>query len=69
MSEDKYSQKSGLLEQLLDKRAGELGRASGFVRRRSKLSAEVFVKGLVMGWTARPEGSLSMVSESCANKE
>jgi hypothetical protein len=57
MSQEKYSQKSALLEQLFDNSAAQFGRASGFVKRRSKLSAEVFVKGLVMGWTARPEGS------------
>lgn len=51
------------LHDFLNERVGVAGKISGFVQRASKLSAEVFVKTLVLGWSAKPEASLSELAQ------
>jgi hypothetical protein len=41
-------------------------RATGFVRRRSKLTGSLFVQTLVFGWLARPEASLEELARTTA---
>lgn len=54
------------LHEFLNERVGVAGRVSGFVQRVSKLSAEVFVKTLVLGLSAKPEANLSELAEYSA---
>jgi len=54
------------LHEFLNERAHLLGKVSRFVQRVSKLSAEVFVKTLVLGLAAKPQASLSELAEQSA---
>jgi hypothetical protein len=54
------------LQELLRVRARQAGRDSGFIQRERKLNGESFVSGLVWGWMANPEASLSELSQSTA---
>src|SRR5512141_3079801 len=47
------------MQELLEKEAERLGRETGFVQRRSKLSASKFEETLVLGLLERPEASLN----------
>jgi hypothetical protein len=55
------------LQRLLGKRADELGRETGFVQRRSKISGSKFSQTTVLGWLAKPNGSLSELSQTAAS--
>jgi hypothetical protein len=54
------------LQELLRVTARQAGRESGFIQRERKLSGESFVSGLVWGWMANPEATLSELSQSAA---
>lgn len=54
------------LHEFLNERVRLAGKVSGFVQRASKLSAEVFVKTLVLGLAAQPQASLSELAEQSA---
>jgi len=66
MFETKYSRQSQRLEAILGKSAEALGGVSGFVQRKSKLTAVVFVQALVLTWLEKPTGSLTDVAQSCS---
>ena len=54
------------LQELLRVTARQAGRESGFIQRERNLNGESFVSGLVWGWMANPEASLSELSQSTA---
>ena len=54
-----YTQQSATIQQLLHETAAEHGTMSGFVQRRSKMSAEAFVQTLVLGLLAGGEATLN----------
>jgi hypothetical protein len=54
------------LQELLRVTARQTGRESGFIQRERKLNGESFVGGLVWGWMANPEATLSELSQSAA---
>lgn len=56
------------LNQVLRAAPAEHARVSGFCRRRSKLSAAVFVQTLVLGWLANPGASLTELSMVAAER-
>ncbi|HLY27340.1 MAG TPA: IS4 family transposase [Aggregatilineales bacterium] len=66
MFKDKYSRQQERLVDLLETSARRLGKTTGFVQRQSKLSAAVFVQGLVLTWLEKPLASLSVVAQSCS---
>ena len=66
MFQNKYNQQQEQLQQFLGKRVEEVSRATGFVRRKRKLSGKVFVQALVMSWLERPLATLNEVRQSCA---
>lgn len=55
------------MQELLEKEATRLGRATGFVRRASKLSASKFVESLVLGLLERPDASLNELVQVSAD--
>lgn len=54
------------MQRVLTIRAEELARPTGFVERKSKLSASVFAKTLVFGWLQVPQASLSKLAQVAA---
>lgn len=54
------------LQRLLSKRADELGRETGFVQRRSKVTGSKFSQIAILGWLAKPNGSLNELSQMAA---
>ena len=54
------------LQRVLTEVPTEVARASGFCRRRSKLTAAVFVQTLVLGWLGSPAATLSMLTQVAA---
>jgi Transposase DDE domain len=54
------------IQKLLNDEARQAGFSSGFVRRRSKLSAEVFVQCLTFGWLANPSASLQQLAQTAS---
>src|SRR5215213_6800077 len=54
------------LQRLLTTTADGAAVASGFVRRRSKVSGSVFVRTLVFGWLTNPAASLGALSQTSA---
>lgn len=65
MSTNKCRQLSEMFQWLLGANLDELGRACGFVRRTSKLTAAVFVRSCVLAWLDDPRGSLAQVCRYC----
>lgn len=57
---------SRILQTLLIEDADRLGRESGFIQRRRKLSGASFVQSLVFGWQANPQASLEELCQSAA---
>lgn len=55
------------LQRLLGKRADEIARETGFVQRESKVGGAEFSQITVLGWMARPEGSLTELSQTAAS--
>lgn len=60
------TQVSQALQPVLTDVAQQLGRASGFVQRRSKLDAASFVQTLALGWLDKPNGSLADLCQMAA---
>ena len=54
------------LQRVLSGVPDELAQATGFRRRRSKVTAELFVQTLVLGWLAHPTGSLHRLTQAAA---
>lgn len=54
------------LQRLLSERADELGRETGFVQRASKVTGSKFSQITVLGWLAKPNGSLNELSQMAA---
>jgi hypothetical protein len=59
LSREDFTPVSEQIEELLEIRSRRVGRESGFVRRRSKLNAAVFVKTLVLGLLEKGDASLN----------
>lgn len=59
-------QVAAALQHVLTATPAAQARASGFCQRRSKLSAEVFVQTLVLGWLANPAASLAELTSVAA---
>jgi len=57
---------SASLQEILTGVADKMGRESGFIQRRRKLSGASFVQTLVFGWLASPTASLSELSQAAA---
>lgn len=57
---------AGALRTVLTTTADEAARATGFVRRRSKLSGAAFTQALVFGWLADPDATLEGVAQAAA---
>lgn len=62
----KLSHVPNILQNLLIDSAREAGFATGFVQRRSKLTAEAFVQTLTFGWLANPSASLQQLAQTAA---
>ena len=54
------------IQNLFKASAAQAGLDSGFVRRRSKLSAQAFVQTLTFGWLANPSASLHELAQTAA---
>jgi len=54
-----YNRKSQIIQQFFSEKARDLGQASGFVQRASKMSAEVFAQTLILGGLDKPEATLN----------
>jgi hypothetical protein len=57
---------AGVMQTLMTITADQVGQASGFVQRRSKMSAAVFIQSLVFGWLAQPSASRAELSQTAA---
>lgn len=55
-----------VLQALLGKTADEVGRASGFIRRRRKLSGSSYAQALVFGWMSNPASTMSELAQAAA---
>jgi Transposase DDE domain len=55
-----------IIQKLLTDEARQAGFSSGFVRRRSKLTAEAFVQCLTFGWLANPSASLQQLAQTAS---
>jgi hypothetical protein len=61
-----FNRKSEQLEQFVEETSQDLGRATGFVQRRSKMSGAQLVKTVVLGWAAQPDAPLSELAHGSA---
>jgi hypothetical protein len=59
MSDNGLTRQSEYLQQFFGDVAEEIGRATGFVQRTSKLTGAVFLATLVLGWLEQPEATLN----------
>lgn len=57
---------AGAMQQLLGPVADEAARATGFVRRQSKLTGALFVQALVFGWWANARASRNELAQAAA---
>lgn len=55
------------LQRLLGERADKVARETGFVQRASKMGGAEFSQITVLGWMAKPDGSLSELSQTAAS--
>jgi hypothetical protein len=62
-----FNAKSRVLQQELKNIVPSLAKETGFVQRRSKLTAMVFTLSLVLGWTNRPQRSLNSLIRVCGD--
>jgi len=60
------TQLAAALQTLFTTVADELGRRTGFVARRSKLTGALFAQALVFGWLANPEATLPQLAAAAA---
>lgn len=58
-SKDEYTQKSEMIQSFMHAIATEQGALSGFVKRRSKMTASVFAETMILGVLDNPEASLN----------
>ena len=58
-----------ILKQVLEERANQLARESGFLKRARKLSGADFVQALVFGWWHHPSASLTQLTQALAHRE
>lgn len=65
--ESKITQIAEILQDILTRKADELGRASGFIKRQRKFSGSSFAQTLVFAWLANPSSSMEELSQSAAN--
>ena len=65
--ETKIPQIAEQLQDVLSRKANELGRTSGFIKRQKKFSGSSFAQTLVFGWLANPSSSMEEMSQSAAN--
>lgn len=54
------------MQRVLTRKAEALGRATGFVRRASKVSGSILAKTLVFGWLKNPKASLGELTQTTA---
>jgi hypothetical protein len=54
------------MQVILNETADQIGRASGFVQRQSKVDAAELVQTLVFGWPANPQASLEELAQTGA---
>ena len=66
MPQPQFSQQAAKLQHLLDRVSPVLARQSGFVKRHSKLTGDIFIKSLVLGWLKQPTASLSTLTQQAA---
>ncbi len=59
MSQIKFIRKSEKLQTLLEEFTSKIGRATGFIKRASKMTAAKYVMTLTLGWLDNPEASLN----------
>jgi hypothetical protein len=59
MPQVEFIRKSNLLQTLLEEVATQLGAATGFVKRESKMTASKFAMTLILGWLDKPQASLN----------
>jgi hypothetical protein len=59
MPQVEFIRKSNLLQTLLEATATQLGAATGFVKRESKMTASKFAISLILGWLDKPQASLN----------
>src|SRR3989304_865016 len=57
---------ASILQTLMTTTADRVGQTSGFVQRRSKMSAAVFIQSVVLGWLAQPNASRVELSQTAA---
>lgn len=62
MRSSKCNQPAQQLHQFFRRLPEQLGKASGFVQRRSKMTSTVFMQTLLLGWLHNPEASLRELS-------
>ena len=55
------------METILSTRANEMARATGFVKRNSKLTGAGFVQTTVIGWLQNPDASYSTLTQTAAS--
>jgi Transposase DDE domain len=55
------------MQHVLDEVPGAAARDTGFCRRRSKLTAALFVQTVVLGWLAHPSGALPRLTQTAAD--
>lgn len=56
----------GQMQEVFLEETEKLGRCSGFCRRRSPITPQAWVQGLVFGWLADPQASVSALARSMA---
>ena len=59
-------QLSQILQQLLIEDANQIGRESGFIKRKRKLSGSSFAQALIFGWQSNPNASLEDLCQSAS---
>ena len=59
MPQVEFIRKSNLLQTLLEETATQLGSATDFVKRQSKMTASKFAMTLILGWLDKPQASLN----------
>jgi hypothetical protein len=63
---EKLTQVPEAMQRVLNEKAREAGYVTGFVQRKSKLTAELFTQTTVFGWMANPEATLEELAQTAA---
>ena len=64
---DDFSVKSEQLQDFLEYDTRDLGQTTGFVQRKSKMTAACFAKTLILGWLDNPQAALSELVQVSAD--